>query len=147
MRVRAANVLDSSAILALLIEMHQTADVDLPPVNGAKAISRIARCIQDGTALVAEDDDGNLAGSVGGEVSCDWYSDQPFLVDAWFYVRPTARSSRAALLLLRGFQDAARAADLPLRMGVFNGGDVERKDHFFTRAGLRRVGGFYVEGM
>lgn len=147
MRVRPAIILDASAILALLMEMHRTADINLPPINGAKAISRISRCIQDGAAYVAEDAEGALIGSVGGEIGSDWYSDQPFLVDAWFYVRPAARSSRAAFSLLRSFRAAARDAGLPLRMGVFNGGDVERKDKFFSRAGLRRVGGYFVEGM
>ena len=137
---------DACQILAILVEMHAEASAPLSPINPEKALARIATAIQRGVVFIALNDEQTaLLGSVGGIRTVDWYGDTEFLGDLWFYVRREHRSTRAALALLRRFRDAAKSMRLPLRMAVFNGNDVERKDRFFERAGFRKVGGFYAE--
>ena len=146
MIVRPANTFDACQILALLVEMHAEATAPLSPINAEKALTRIVNAIHRGVVLVAlSDDQKALMGSVGGICTVDWYGDAEFLGDLWFYVRREHRSSRAALALMRRFRDAAKQMRVPLRMAVFNGNDVERKDRFFERVGFRKVGGFYTE--
>lgn len=75
-----------------------------------------------------------------------WYSHSKFLGDLAFYVTPSARASRIASHLLRAAIDYATMRGLPLLMAVVNGEDVERKDKFYQRHGLVRVGGVYNRG-
>ncbi len=148
MKIRPATQLDASAILALLLVMHAEAPAGvLSPVQPDKALTRIVSAIGRGVALVAIGDDGRILGSIGGEAASDWYGEQTFLGDLWFFVHPEYRASRAAILLLRAFKSAGEAAGLRVRVGDFNGHDVERKACFYERAGFTRVGSFFVNGV
>lgn len=147
MIVRPATYFDASAIFHLLLLMHHEAPINLPPVNGAKSMRGIINTLEGGHAFVTEDN-GTLAGSIGGDISQDWYSESLFLADKWFFVPKDYRKSRSALLLLKAFKEHKTELGLQvLRMGVFNGEDVGRKDRFFEKAGFLKVGGLYVEGM
>ena len=73
-----------------------------------------------------------------------WYSNEKFLGDLVFYVAPSSRTSRIASHLLRSATQYATMRGLPLLMAVVHGEDVARKDNFYERHGLARVGGVYL---
>jgi|TARA_R110000787_G_scaffold109661_2_gene218211 hypothetical protein len=141
---RRANLFDVSAITAMLIEMHNGAEIKLTSVNTEKLVNKINEALHQGVILIAQKDD-KVVGSIGGLIVSDWWSDEKHLSDLWFYVSPSCRKSKAALLLSKGFIKIAKEAKLPVRLGHVFSGDVDRKDKFFERLGMNKAGSLYVE--
>jgi|TARA_R110000796_G_scaffold27531_1_gene75846 hypothetical protein len=141
---RRANLFDVSAITAMLIEMHNDAEIKLTSVNTEKLVNKINEALHQGVILIAQKDD-KVVGSIGGMIVSDWWSDEKHLSDLWFYVSPSCRKSKAALLLSKGFIKIAKEAKLPVRLGHVFSGDVDRKDKFFERLGMNKAGSLYVE--
>ncbi|MDB4345101.1 GNAT family N-acetyltransferase [bacterium] len=144
MECRRANLFDVSAITAMLIEMHNDAEIKLTSVNTEKLVNKINEALHQGVILIAQKDD-KVVGSIGGMIVSDWWSDEKHLSDLWFYVSPSCRKSKAALLLSKGFIKIAKEAKLPVRLGHVFSGDVDRKDKFFERLGMNKAGSLYVE--
>ena len=144
MECRRANLFDVSAITAMLIEMHNGAEIKLTSVNTEKLVNKINEALHQGVILIAQKDD-KVVGSIGGMIVSDWWSDEKHLSDLWFYVSPSCRKSKAALLLSKGFIKIAKEAKLPVRLGHVFSGDVDRKDKFFERLGMNKAGSLYVE--
>tara|TARA_R110002126_G_scaffold232423_1_gene376856 strand:+ start:528 stop:965 length:438 start_codon:yes stop_codon:yes gene_type:complete len=141
---RRANLFDVSAITAMLIEMHNDAEIKLTSVNTEKLVNKINEALHQGVILIAQKDD-KVVGSIGGMIVSDWWSDEKHLSDLWFYVSPSCRKSKAAVLLSKGFIKIAKEAKLPVRLGHVFSGDVDRKDKFFERLGMNKAGSLYVE--
>tara|TARA_R110000823_G_scaffold201344_3_gene332214 strand:- start:181 stop:618 length:438 start_codon:yes stop_codon:yes gene_type:complete len=141
---RRANLFDVSAITAMLIEMHNDAEIKLTSVNTEKLVNKINEALHQGVILIAQKDD-KVVGSIGGVIVSDWWSDEKHLSDLWFYVSPSCRKSKAAVLLSKGFIKIAKEAKLPVRLGHVFSGDVDRKDKFFERLGMNKAGSLYVE--
>tara|TARA_R110000822_G_scaffold290479_1_gene412513 strand:- start:597 stop:1034 length:438 start_codon:yes stop_codon:yes gene_type:complete len=141
---RRANLFDVSAITAMLIEMHNGAEIKLTSVNTEKLVNKINEALHQGVILIAQKDD-KVVGSIGGVIVSDWWSDEKHLSDLWFYVSPSCRKSKAAVLLSKGFIKIAKEAKLPVRLGHVFSGDVDRKDKFFERLGMNKAGSLYVE--
>ena len=144
MECRRANLFDVSAITAMLIEMHNDAEIKLTSVNTEKLVNKINEALHQGVILIAQKDD-KVVGSIGGVIVSDWWSDEKHLSDLWFYVSPSCRKSKAAVLLSKGFIKIAKEAKLPVRLGHVFSGDVDRKDKFFERLGMNKAGSLYVE--
>jgi hypothetical protein len=85
---RRANLFDVSALTAMLIEMHNNAEVELTKVNTEKLVNKINEALHRGVVLVALKDN-KIVGSIGGLVVSDWWSDEKHLSDLWFYVSPS----------------------------------------------------------
>ncbi len=128
----------------MLIEMHNDAEIKLTSVNTEKLVNKINEALHQGVILIAQKDD-KVVGSIGGMIVSDWWSDEKHLSDLWFYVSPSCRKSKAALLLSKGFIKIAKEAKLPVRLGHVFSGDVDRKDKFFERLGMNKAGSLYVE--
>ena len=128
----------------MLIEMHNDAEIKLTSVNTEKLVNKINEALHQGVILIAQKDD-KVVGSIGGVIVSDWWSDEKHLSDLWFYVSPSCRKSKAALLLSKGFIKIAKEAKLPVRLGHVFSGDVDRKDKFFERLGMNKAGSLYVE--
>ena len=144
MECRRANLFDVSAITAMLIEMHNNAEIKLTKVNTEKLVNKINEALHRGVILVAHNNN-EIVGSIGGMVVSDWWSDEQHLSDLWFYVSPTARKTKAAVLLSKDFIKTAKEAKLPVRLGHVFSGDINRKDNFFERLGMSKAGSLYVE--
>lgn len=129
----------ATQIIDMLLEMH--AECPLP--LGTPSRSKIAGALSSCTKLVALDGDDYLAGILALREGEWWFSKERFIGDLVFYVRPSHRASRAAVLLLREAKKLAKMKDLPLFLGVMSGVDVERKDKLYARCGFTRVGGSY----
>ena len=145
MIIRRAGVLDISAIIALLIEMHNGTDVPASKIHSEKMVNKITETIHRGIGFVSLNDNNVIEGSIGGLVASDWWSDEKYLGDLWFYVTPEARKSNAAFELVRNFKKVGKEAGVPVRLGHVFSKDLERKDKFFERLGLQKAGSVFLE--
>ncbi len=145
MIIRRAGVLDISAIIALLIEMHNGTDVPASKIHSEKMVNKITETIHRGIGFVSLNDNNVIEGSIGGLVASDWWSDEKYLGDLWFYVTPEARKSNAAFELVRNFKRVGKEAKVPVRLGHVFSKDLERKDRFFERLGLQKAGSVFLE--
>ncbi len=145
MIIRRAGVLDISAIIALLIEMHNGTDVPASKIHSEKMVNKITETIHRGIGFVSLNDNNVIEGSIGGLVASDWWSDEKYLGDLWFYVTPEARKSNAAFELVRNFKRIGKEAGVPVRLGHVFSKDLERKDKFFERLGLQKAGSVFLE--
>jgi GNAT superfamily N-acetyltransferase len=138
---------DVTDLLRLLADMHEKWGLALPPLNMGKAAQSMWECEQNGIIFVADRPEGGFAGAIALLEQPYWFSDETFLADKFFYVRQEDRASRVAAELLSAAKKYASILEKPLSIVVWNGEDIERKDAFFERKGLRRVGGVYLRGL
>ena len=145
-KVRRARLTDQPEIERLLEMGWHESPLALPAVSREKAAHEVREVIESGLTLVAERDGGLVAvfGLRYGEV---WWSDVRLLLDVFFYVEPRARRSRLARVMIDQVRRVSRETATPAILGISFSGDVERKDVLYGRAGLKRAGGLYVEGM
>lgn len=141
----AAKEKDIPAMGGLLVEMHASIPMKLPPIAPHKVEAALRHCMQNGRIFLGYKKE-KLAGILGIQEGEHWYSHGKFLADLVFFVSPGARSSRIASHLLRAASEYATIRGLPLLMAVVNGEDVERKDWFYARHGFQRIGGVYHRG-
>lgn len=141
MQVHNATLLDISPLLDLLSDMHQEAELE--DVNWIKVAHIVTDCIASGLVLLAVTDEGDLAGSIGGAISTEWYADTPLLGDYWFFVRPEHRTSPAAFKLVKSWKEIAKKGDLEIKMGHVLGSDIDRKDQMFEKLGFEKLGSMY----
>ena len=92
-----------------------------------------------------QEEDKQLCGSIGGQISQDWWSDEKYVSDAWFYVYKNNRKSTIAKKLLQHFINVIKEAKMNLRLGHVFSGDIDRKDKFYERMGFVKAGSIYVE--
>ena len=144
MIIRKATLLDISAIIFLLHKMHEETEIETPKINSVKLINKINVLLHDGLVLVAVDDN-KVVGSIAGQISQDWWTDETHLADAWYYVMKNSRKSLAGKKLIDEFIKLAKKAKLKLRLGHIFSGDIERKDKFYERLGFVRAGSVYME--
>ena len=139
MIIRRATLLDVSAIIFLL----QT-EIETPKINTAKMLDRINMLLHKGVVLVAEKDK-LIVGTIAGQVSQDWWTDEQHLADTWYYVRKDYRKSIIGKKLLQDFIKIAKEAKVKLRLGHIFSGDIKRKDKFYERMGFVKAGSVYME--
>jgi len=144
--VRRATFYDAGSILRILTKMHSESEVFKHfPVDVPKAAMMITSVLTRGLSFVAETDEDGVIGSIGGMVSPGlWYSSQPFLGDLWFYVDSAFRQNSAAIELIDIFLEEAKKHNLPVQLGHVAGSDLDRKDKFFERRGLVKMGSIYL---
>ncbi len=146
MEVRWASPFELSAIVALLVTMHEEAETKLTPVSTEKTFSQVNEIIHRGICLVAVDG-GKIIGTIGGKQVKDWWSDQTHVGDYWFYVAKDKRASRAAMVLVKEFMRISKKVfpDDKIRLAHIFSGDCARKDKFFERLGLKKAGAVFLE--
>ena len=144
MIIRRATLLDVSAIIFLLQMMHKETEIETPKINTAKMLDRINMLLHKGVVLVAEKDK-LIVGTIAGQVSQDWWTDEQHLADTWYYVRKDYRKSIIGKKLLQDFIKIAKVAKVKLRLGHIFSGDIKRKDKFYERMGFVKAGSVYME--
>jgi hypothetical protein len=142
--IRRANVLDTSALIFMLNEMHKETEVEVPKINTHKLINKINDLLHRGLVLVAVKDN-KIVGSIAGMEVTDWWSDEKYIADTWFYVFPNERKSNFAKNLCIDFIKIAKQAKLKVRLGHIFSGDLERKDKFYSKLDLVKIGSTYME--
>ena len=144
MILRLATVEDLSDIYMMLLIMHSETIDGTSPVNSEKLTSVISDALHRGVVIVAEVD-GKIVGSIAGMETSDWWSDKLYLADLWFFVYKEHRKSKAAIKLVRSFLEVGREAKVTVKLGHVYSGDIDRKDNFYERLGMAKVGSLYME--
>jgi|TARA_R110000744_G_scaffold181880_2_gene301052 GNAT superfamily N-acetyltransferase len=142
--LRHAGVEDLSALYKMLHVMHEESEHTVSSINSEKGTAAMVSAIHRGVVLIAEVD-GEIAGSIGGMKSEDWWSTEKYLADLWFFVYKEHRKSTIAVRLIKRFMEIGKNANLKVKLGHVHGGDTERKDNFYTRLGLVKAGSMYLE--
>jgi len=142
--LRLATVEDLSELYMMLMVMHSGTVDGTSPVNSEKLTTAINNALHRGVVIVAEVN-GKIIGSIGGMETSDWWSDKLYLADLWFFVYKEHRKSRAALTLVKSFLEIGRDANIKVKLGHVYSGDIDRKDNFYERLGMAKVGSLYME--
>ena len=137
---------DLQELSILIFKYTETCPLRLPTPSLKKVIHAFQKCLDTGVIFKAERKE-RIVGLLALYEGEFWYSHSKFLADMAYFVEPSSRSSRFASHLLKSAKEYATMRDLPLLMGVTHGGDVARKDHFYARHGMDRIGGIYCRGM
>jgi hypothetical protein len=140
MEIKRASIFDFSHVCALLVRMHNEADFELSNIDPEKFSNSVLKMINNGIVLVAFEE-GRMIGSIGGLKSSEWWSTEPVLGDLWFYVEPESRKTKAALNLVKEFMSYGEG--MSIKLGHIYGGDLDRKNNFFERLGLKKAGSSY----
>lgn len=144
MKIKIAKMPQLREIVDFLIGRFHASYADvLPPVEFGKVVLHIGKHINDGVVFVARDDDGALCGVIAGMVTEPWFSGAKHVSEGVFFVDQTARGTGVGADLLCHLKHWAQEKGLPLMCGVTTGDDLERKDRFFERNGLVKIGGIY----
>jgi GNAT superfamily N-acetyltransferase len=97
-------------------------------------------------AWAVEDDDGKFIGSLGLHEETPWYSNKPYLIDGWFYVRPEHRFNNIGTVLVEAAKEYAAERELPLMIGIFNMEDINEKVEAFQRMGMKLASATFIAG-
>jgi len=142
--MRLATVADLSELYVMLHVMHSETIDSTSPIDSEKLTATIGAALHRGVVVVYEVD-GAIAGSIGGMETSDWWSSDIFIADLFFFVYKEHRQSKIATRLIKSFLKIARDADVRVKLGHVYTGDGERKDKFYERLGLSKVGSLYME--
>ena len=97
MLVSVAETNDSRQIRDLLLQMHSETEFYVSPVYMEKLTYHILSTIKNGCVFIVKNKN-EIVGSIGGVIGGDWWSEELFLGDLWYYVKPSSRKSTAAKL-------------------------------------------------
>lgn len=142
--IRLATVEDLSEIYMMLNVMHSETIKGTSPIDSEKLTSAINNALHKGVVIVF-DVNGKIAGSIAGVETSDWWSKEKYLADMWFFVYKEHRRSNIAAKLIKSFMRVAKEAQFKIKLGHVYSGDGERKDKFYERLGLSKVGSLYTE--
>jgi|TARA_R100000951_G_scaffold106405_1_gene100990 GNAT superfamily N-acetyltransferase len=142
--IRLATVEDLSEIYMMLNVMHSETIEGTSPIDSEKLTSAINNALHKGVVIVF-DVNGKIAGSIAGVETSDWWSKEKYLADMWFFVYKEHRRSNIAAKLIKSFMRVAKEAQFKIKLGHVYSGDGERKDKFYERLGLSKVGSLYTE--
>jgi GNAT superfamily N-acetyltransferase len=142
--LRLATVEDISEIYMMLMVMHSGTVDGTSPVDSEKLTAAINNTLHKGIVIVFEVD-GKIAGSIAGLETSDWWSNDKYLADMWFFVYKEHRKSNIAVKLVKSFMQVAKKSKFKVKLGHVYSGDGDRKDKFFERFGLSKVGSLYTE--
>ena len=142
--LRLATVEDISEIYMMLMVMHSGTVDGTSPVDSEKLTAAINTTLHKGIVIVF-DVDGKIAGSIAGLEGSDWWSSKKYLFDMWFFVYKKHKKSNIAVKLIKSFMQVAKKSEFKVKLGHVYSGDGERKDNFYERLGLCKVGSMYTE--
>ncbi len=142
--IRLATVEDLSEIYMMLNVMHSETIEGTSPIDSEKLTSAINNALHKGVVIVF-DVNGKIAGSIAGVETSDWWSKEKYLADMWFFVYKEHRRSNIAAKLIKSFMRVAKEAQFKIKLGHVYSRDGERKDKFYERLGLSKVGSLYTE--
>lgn len=137
------NAYDDQAV-EIAHEMHANSVYSHMPIDEAKVIRQLAAC---GTTLVPDRyfrmavRDGELLGGFYGIVRKTFFCNEITAHDMGWWVKQSARGSKAAILLLLDFADWAKKQGAHVCMvGQSTGIDIERTTKLYEHCGFRVIG-------
>ena len=142
--MRLATVEDLSELYIMLHVMHSETVSNTSPICSEKLTNALSNALHRGVVIIAEVD-GKIAGAIGGMETSDWWSEEKYLADLFYFVYKEHRKSRIAVNLIKNFMEVGRDAEIKVKLGHVYGFDKDRKDNFYERLGLSKVGSLYME--
>lgn len=151
MKIRFATLEDVPAILDLGEMMvaesrFQTYGLDRPKT--AKVFVSMIKQATHSVILLAERDDGTLVGMLGGYVVDFFFCNAVVAQDRFYFVKPEARGSSAALKLLVAFRrwaEQRKVRELNINMSVAV--DMQRFNKMMGKLGFRCCGSNFSLGL
>jgi len=146
--VRSATIFDASAILLLgrrAFDELQAKGVPIFPEDSG-LLSTLADVVNNRFCFLAIDKrSGKAVGCIGAVPLRQWWSPKWTLQQAFWYVVPKHRKTRAGRMLMQALLIRAKEAGLPLFMFSLDGGANEQVMRRFMRGmGFTAIGGSYV---
>jgi hypothetical protein len=93
----------------------------------------------------------NIIGTLGLKECSHWWSDDAFIGDTWFFVRPEFRNVKDDVkpsnMLLEAGMKYAEEQNLPLIMGIYNVGSLDKAEKLLLNKGFHQIGGTYYNGI
>ena len=128
----------------MLNVMHSDTIKGTSSIDSEKLTAAISNALHKGIVIVF-DVNGKIAGSIAGMETSDWWSKEKYLSDMWFFVYKEHRKSNIAAKLIKSFMKVAKNSEFKVKLGHVYSGDGDRKDKFYERLGLSKVGSLYTE--
>lgn len=105
------------------------------PFIEERAAQTIQYIINNDSGFIAQDNE-RVVGMIGGALVPHYFSNVVFANDLAVYVTPEYRGGRAALLLVKAFEDwAMRNGAIEIVLGLSTGINPERTGKFYERLG------------
>ncbi len=135
---------DVKAILGLMLEWQSTAGIAMPTVSMPHCLNTTLQSIAFGTAWVAVVD-GEIVGAVMGRREDPWFTSDAVVTDVFGYVKPEHRKGMLGARLYGALRDYAKEIGAVwLKLAHTHATDIERKDKFFERLGLKQIGSVFM---
>jgi GNAT superfamily N-acetyltransferase len=148
--VRLARPEDEGQIFALLLMLH--AENGMFGLNRKKVIDGIRWGTQGkGGIIYVIDDDIGVVATLGMVITCDWYSDDEYLLERWNYVHPDYRRTdygRRLIEMAKWTHEMFKADGfpLPLQVGINSFDRTEAKIRLYARH-MACIGAYFMYGM
>lgn len=140
--LRMAVPADHEQVLNLALQIPQENTDYFPGACPVKVSDKLEELTRNNTLLVYENN-GRIVGILGVVIDSFWWSDEPQIMDAIFYVDPDFRSFSAYRRMLSAVEEIAKLNKLPLSLLFFTTKDTKRKFDMVLRRGYKPVG-FWV---
>lgn len=145
MKIRKAVLGDFTNIIKSLKEMSEEASDLYPEVDEKFLSSAVLNTINSDMCIVAYNDKKQFCGSIGAEVKPDWFNGNVLHAqDLWIYVPKSKRGTSAGHKLIKEYLAICKKADLQARIGQITGVDTDKKDAYFERIGMNRMGSLFI---
>ena len=110
---------------------HSLDGGESPRVHWGKTSWQINNVLLKGVVYVVRSNQ-EIIGSLGLEECSHWWSDDVFLGDSWFFIRPEYRNVKDDLkpsnMLLEAGMKLAEEKNIPIIMGIYNIGSIDKAE-------------------
>jgi L-amino acid N-acyltransferase YncA len=141
-RLRLAEDEDIPTIVEMGAEMFAGSSFAPLVYTPDKVADFVRRLLGTGLVALSVDDDA-VTGMILGEVTEPWYCAHRMGVEHVLYVRPKYQGSRAALMLVRAWQEWCKGCGA-VQLRPATAATSEAADRLYTALGFERVGSLYV---
>lgn len=142
MNVRLATESELCDVLGLCKSLVKESPVfSKQPFNERTTMAFIQQQISKDAVLVALDEYQNIVGAAICAVYVDWRTGQRIAVEQGIYVLPEYRTTKAGILLVKGFQEWAVHNNAErIQIGTMSGIEAERVVKLYERLGFTQCG-------
>jgi hypothetical protein len=147
--VRLAEKKDEGDIFALLLMLHR--ENGMFGLNKDKVMAGIQWATERKGGIIYCIEEGNrVVATLGMCITCDWYSDDEYLLERWNFVHPGFRQSDYARRLIEQAKWAytwfkRQGMNLPLQIGITSFDRTEAKVRLYARH-MPCIGAFFMYG-
>ena len=149
MKIREATTDDIIDLMPLAVDMHEESRFRVMKFSVEKMDDFLRWCIvnDDCLLIVAETNDGEIAGAFAGFCMEQWFSTDKYACDFALFVHPGYRGSTASWKLISHYVGWAGLKEAKLiQLGISTGVNPDEIGRFYEKLGFKRFGGLYEWG-